>query len=145
VASAKIASDKTEELRDAMMTMRIKEKAWFNICDRPLHRAHTKLITEEIEDGVIIEDVEDIEVEKVEEKKEKGPTGFHYEMVLERVEFRNSEKIDIKRKINEQNKEKGKKLFQEEKFYEASKAYKFVIHISENLARNNPYSAEDRG
>jgi hypothetical protein len=37
VASAKISSDKAEPLRDEILTMKLKEKAWFNICDQIIH------------------------------------------------------------------------------------------------------------
>jgi hypothetical protein len=96
---------------------------------------------EKVEDGIITEDSEQFEGHDKTEVNQQEPTGFHYEIFLERIEFRNSDRIDIKRKINEQNRDKGKKLFSEEKYYEASKTYKFVIHISENLPRNNPYTA----
>jgi hypothetical protein len=55
---------------------------------------------------------------------------------LDRVEFKNVEKIEIKRKIYELNREKGKKLFDERKYFEASKIYKFTTHISENLPKS---------
>lgn len=56
-------------------------------------------------------------------------------MFLDRVEFKNVEKIEIKRKIYELNREKGKKFFEERKYLEASKVYKFITHISENLPK----------
>lgn len=71
-------------------------------------------------------------------------TGFHYEITLDRIEYRNSDKIEIKRKNNEQYREKGRRLFQEKKYYEATKVYKYLIHISENFPRNNPYLPEER-
>ena len=36
------------------MTMRIKEKAWFNICDQAIHEAQRNV--DEIDDGIITED-----------------------------------------------------------------------------------------
>lgn len=52
------------------------------------------------------------------------------------------EKIEIKRKIYELNREKGKKFFDERKYLEASKVYKFITHISENLPKSK-YSEEE--
>jgi hypothetical protein len=119
--------------------MRIKEKAWLNICDQVIHASQRNV--EEIDDGTITEDPESFEENEKTEASQQERTGFHFEIFLERIEFRNGEKIEIKRKVNEQNRDKGKKLFGEGKYYEASKAYKFIIHISENLPRNHPYSA----
>jgi hypothetical protein len=40
---------------------------------------------EEIEDGLITEDVDDSEENEIQEEKIKERTGFHYEMTLERI------------------------------------------------------------
>lgn len=44
------------------MTMRIKEKAWFNICDQAIHGSQKNV--EEIGDGTITEDSEPFEENK---------------------------------------------------------------------------------
>lgn len=137
IAVGKLASDKPEPLHAEIMSMRVKEKAWFNVCDQLVHVPSDK--TELLEDGSIVEDAEE-ELER----NHAARTGFHYEITLDHIEFRNSEKIEIKRKINEEYREKGRKLFQEKKFFEATKAYRYLINISENFPRNNPYLPEER-
>ncbi len=51
IANAKVTSDKAEMLRDPILSMRVKEKAWFNISDQIIHST-----IEFIENGVITED-----------------------------------------------------------------------------------------
>lgn len=123
IAVAKLASDKPEPLHGEIMSMRVRERAWFNVCDQLVHVPSDR--TELLEDGSIVEDAEE-ELERDHTVR----TGFHYEITLDRIEFRNSDKIEIKRKINELYREKGKKLYHEQKYFEASKAYKHLIHIS---------------
>lgn len=93
VAVGKLASDRLEPLHEEIMSMRVKEKAWFNVCDQPVHLPSSR--TELLEDGSIVEGEEEVE------SGQGARTGFHYEITLDRIEYRNSEKIKIKRKINE--------------------------------------------
>jgi hypothetical protein len=79
VAVAKISSDRAEPLRAEVLSMKIKEKAWFNISDQLIHTPSTKM--ELIEHGTIKEDVQQMESNE----EEVVLTGFHYEMVLDRI------------------------------------------------------------
>lgn len=37
VAVGKMASDKLEPLHHEIMSMKVKERAWFNVCDQLIH------------------------------------------------------------------------------------------------------------
>lgn len=59
VAVGKLASDRLEPLHEEIMSMRVKEKAWFNVCDQPVHLPSSR--TELLEDGSIVEGEEEVE------------------------------------------------------------------------------------
>ena len=69
-------------------------------------------------------------------------TGKHYEVTVLRIEYKNSDNIETKRLFYDQQREKARDLFKENKYADCIKIYKKLINVTENISRRI-YSEEE--
>ena len=126
-------SDKKDSLiRKLLLTMKVNETAWFNVSEDQVYRKKDpdeKQILEMVE---LID--EDEEFQELEDTNSSERKGCHYEITVEKLEYKNADTIDSKRLVFDQKKIEAREYFIKGDYMEALKVYRFIYDITSNCS-----------
>ena len=119
-----------------LISMKVKEKAWFNLCNEEVF----KVKDQQFEDAGNIDDEDDDEglaeeFEAISGGNKSGRTGTHFEIIVLRLEYKNDETFEGKKLVRIQKKEEGRYHFLKKEYSEALRTYKFLVDILSNCSK----------